>query len=130
MRPTQGPWTSSLFNSNGATSGASRVRNDRATRFTTRRSEAEGGRLALEHGPVIRDLRADRGWTARPGRTAPLHSDAGPNQGRRVGVDRLARQLAQATLPREMATDQLADDGVRFTERHPVHDQVLGEVGR
>src|SRR4029079_13387773 len=38
MRPTQGPYTSSLFSRSGATTGASRARNDRATRFTTRPS--------------------------------------------------------------------------------------------
>ena len=139
MRPTHGPWTSSLFSRNGATTGR-RASRSRATGVAPstggsglmRVAGAGEELLALrcEHRPERHHLRLDRLRAGRPRRRTLLHPDAGSDERCGLGVDRLGGQLAEPTSPARCRRTSCPTIGMRVAERRALAHQVLGQVGR
>src|SRR5215213_9358406 len=135
MRPAHGPTTSTLLSSSGATTTASRAKNDRGSRrdptmgptsWSPRSpSPTEHLALASQRRAVALELGRDGPGSTTARRRAPADPGArcehcgGVRPQALVGSD----ERTQRGPGVEVVAHELTDDGVRLPERRPAHDE-------
>ena len=131
MRPAHGPATSTLLSSSGATTSASRAKNERGSR---RRAAHRPEHLALaaqRRGEAL-ELGGDRAGTSAAGRRPALHADARGEHGGGVRAEAVVGgdDVAQRACPTSRCVRTSSPTiGVGLAERRAANDEPLGEVG-